>query len=155
MAASAKRANSTLCPTLDHMKSKVTREEHLKRMTRCHISLTIYEGSGEVGLWISGHISGWRCPGAIMKHIHAQSMLYIVHCTLWGLCQNLIFWSGFIFWWCMEFHQAAVMVMEDSTAFNAGRGSKLTVSMDPKYNNENAQQKITSRCLVTWRWTLP
>ena len=26
-------------------------------------------------------------------------------------------------------HQAAVMVMEDSEAFNAGRGSKLTVSL--------------------------
>ena len=45
------------------------------------------------------------------------------------------------FLWCMEFHQAAVMVMEDSTAFNAGRGSKLTVSMDLKYNNEKGTTK--------------
>ena len=57
--------------------------------------------------------------------------------------------------------QAAVMVMEDSEAFNAGRGSKLTVSFLKSEAllisicSTLSTNESSSRCLDTWRWMLP
>ena len=53
------------------------------------------------------------------------------------------------------------MVMEDSEAFNAGRGSKLTVSFLKSEAllisicSTLSTNESLSRCLDTWRWMLP